>query len=153
VEQTYTIYRPVSRRRAAPSPAVVIVIALATLCVWAVSHPSGTPAWAQSKQQTTTQSVPLRPRLTTSVLVLNGNGIAGLAGRVSSRLLARGYRDTPTANARVTTYARSVVLYRSGWQSEAERLAKDAHIRAVAPLDGPLSTAGPRPPLVLILGR
>ena len=64
-----------------------------------------------------------------------------------------GYRSALATDAQVTTYARSVVLYRLGWQSEAERLAKDAQIRAVAPLDGALPAGDSRFPLVVILGR
>ena len=59
-------------------------------------------------------------------------------------------------NAQVTTYARSLVLYRPGWEREAKRLAKDAHIGAVAPLDGPLpatgAMVGQADPLVAIIG-
>jgi hypothetical protein len=95
----------------------------------------------------------LRPRSTTSVLVLNGSGTAGAAGDVSSRLLTDGYRRAPATNAQVTTYARSVVLFRPGWEREARRLAKDAHIGAVAPLDGPLPTSDSGYGLVAIVGH
>jgi hypothetical protein len=44
------------------------------------------------------------------------------------------------------------VLFRPGWQREAERLARDAGIRAVAPLDGRVAGAYARLPLVLVLG-
>jgi hypothetical protein len=56
-------------------------------------------------------------------------------------------------NAQVTTYARSIVLFRPGWEREAKRLAKDARIRAVAPLDGPLPSGAAAAPLVAIVGR
>jgi hypothetical protein len=85
--------------------------------------------------------------------VLNGSGSAGAAGDVSYRLLTDGYRRAPAADAQVTTYARSVVLFRPGWEREANRLAKDAHIGAVAPLDGPLPTADSGYRLVAILGQ
>jgi hypothetical protein len=153
VEQTYTIYRrDVSRRVAAPAPAHLIVIALATIVVWALSHPAGTPAWTQAKH-TTTASIPLRPRSATSVLVLNGSGTAGAASDTATRLLTRGYRSAFAADAQVMTYARSLILFRRGWAGEAERLAKDARIRAVAPLDGKLPAGNSRYPLVAIVGH
>ncbi len=127
-------------------PALLMMIALVAVSAWALLH-GGTPTAAQKTQ------APPRARSATSVLVLNGAGISGAAGHVSNRLLAHGYRSSLAADARVTTYARSLVLYRRGWQSEAERLAKDTHIRAVAPLDGPLPAASAGFPLVLILGR
>ena len=79
--------------------------------------------------------------------------MAGAAGIVSSRLLADGYRNAPATDAQVTTYARSIVLFRPGWEREAKRLAKDARIRAVAPLDGPLPLGAASTPLVAIVGQ
>jgi len=153
VEQTYTIYRrDVSRRVSAPAPAHLIVIALAGLVVWALSHPAGTPAWTPDKH-TTTSPVPLRPRSATSVLVLNGNGKAGAASDIATRLLTHRYRSAFAMDAQVMTYARSVILFRRGWAGEAERLAKDARIHAVAPLDGRLPAGNSQYPLVAIVGH
>jgi hypothetical protein len=96
---------------------------------------------------------PLRPRSRTSVLVLNGNGFSGAAGTLANRLLSHGYRNALATDAQVTTYARSLILFRRGWASEAERLAKDARIRVAAALDGTLPASDARFPLVVILGR
>ena len=95
---------------------------------------------------------PLRPRSRTSVAVLNGNGVSGAAGAEATAILARGYRHAGPGDAPSSTYARSLVLFRPGWQREAERLARDAGIRAVAPLDGRLAPAYAHIPLALILG-
>jgi len=86
------------------------------------------------------------------VLVLNGNGINGAAGGTASDLLAGGYRHAIPADAASLDYARSVVLYRPGWEREAQRLARDARIPTVAPLDGRVAPEYARVPLVLILG-
>jgi hypothetical protein len=96
---------------------------------------------------------PVRARAKTSVLVLNGNGIANAAGNEAARLLASGYRNAVPADAPSLTYARSLVLFRPGWKPEAERLAHDARIATAAPLDGRVASAYARVPLVLILGR
>jgi hypothetical protein len=85
------------------------------------------------------------------VLVLNGNGLAGVAGTEASTLLSTGYRHATAADA-PQGYARSLVLFRPGWQREAERLAHDAGILTVAPLDGRLARSNASYPLVLILG-
>jgi hypothetical protein len=95
---------------------------------------------------------PPRSRSRTSVLVLNGNGISGAAGHEATTILARGYEHAIPTDAPSHDYARSVVLFRPGWQREAERLARDARIAAVAPLDGRVGPAYARVPLVLILG-
>jgi hypothetical protein len=96
---------------------------------------------------------PLRARSRISVLVLNGNGVAHVAGNTATRLLARGYRHAFPSNAPSLEYARSVVLFSPGWQREAERLARDAKIPTVAPLDGHVAPPYTHVPLVLILGR
>jgi hypothetical protein len=86
------------------------------------------------------------------VLVLNGNGVGGAAGTAATALLSRGYRHAIPTDASNLDYVRSVVLFRRGWQSEAERLAHDARIPTVAPLDGRVAPRYGRVPLVVILG-
>ena len=81
-----------------------------------------------------------------------GNGIEGAAGGAATDLLARGYRHAVPSDAPNLDYARSLVLFRPGWQREAKRLAQDSRIPAVAPFDGRVAPAYARVPLVLILG-
>jgi hypothetical protein len=97
-------------------------------------------------------AAPLRARSRISVLVLNGNGTAHVAGDEATQLLARGYRHAIPSNAPSLDYARSLVLFRRGWGPEAERLARDARIPTVAPLDGRVAPAYAHVPLVVILG-
>jgi LytR cell envelope-related transcriptional attenuator len=99
-----------------------------------------------------TPPTPLRPRSGISVLVLNGDGVEGAAGATATRLLGAGYRQATPADASNLAYARSLVLFRPGWQREAERLGKDASIATVAPLDGAVAPAYAHVPLVVILG-
>jgi hypothetical protein len=93
-----------------------------------------------------------RPRSRVSVLVLNGNGVDGAAGAEASRLLARGYRRAIPADAPNESYARSIVLFEPGYLPEARRLARDAGIHAVAPLDGRTRSPLRGSQLVVILG-
>ena len=158
MEHAHPIERTFSWRSAAATLALVVAIALVALGTWALVHRlSGTRPVSDTghvqKRQASAGAVALRPRGATSVLVLNGNGRAGAAGTVSSRLLAHGYRHALPENAQITTYARSLVLYRARLEREAKRLARDAHIAAVAPLDGPIPANGSRYPLVAIVGR
>ena len=85
------------------------------------------------------QPKPEQPTLTrgeTSVLVLNGNGHAGAAGAEAARVRGLGYMVGGVGNAPKTSYGRSVVMYRPGFRPEAVRLAHDARIPIVTPLDG-----------------
>lgn len=157
VEHAHPIDRTVSWRSAVPMLALVVAIALVALGAFALAHRhSGTRPVSDTGHVQKRQprgAVALRPRSRTGVIVLNGNGISGAAGGVSSRLLAHGYRSVAAANAQVTTYTRSIVLFGPGWGREAKRLAKDAHIGAVAPLDGPLPAGAARATLVAIVGN
>jgi len=130
------------------------LIALATIGgLLALHHPplprrAPENASAAKRQQVT----PLRPRSRVSVLVLNGNGMSGVAGTTATRLLGRGYHSATATNAAIDNYATSLVLYRPGWESEAQRLAHDAGIRVVAAIDGRLPAGSGRDQLVVILG-
>lgn len=98
-------------------------------------------------------SHPLRSRSHVSVLVLNGNGVAGAAATEAARLQGAGYRIGGAANALRHDYARSMVMYVPGYVREARRLGHDVGIRLVAPIDGirPRTLRGSK--LVVLLGN
>lgn len=97
-------------------------------------------------------AVPKLPRGETSILVLNGNGLAGAAASAAAEVRAHGYRIGATANAARSDYPRSVVMYRAGFEGEARRLARDLAVKVVGPLDGmsPRTLHGAQ--LALVLG-
>jgi len=72
----------------------------------------------------------------TSVLVLNGNGRQGAAGAEAAQIRNLGYPVKGVGNAAHMDYGRTVVMYRPGYAAEAQRLAREAQIRLVSPLDG-----------------
>jgi LytR cell envelope-related transcriptional attenuator len=90
----------------------------------------GQPAPAPAKAE------PALERGETSVIVLNGNGTSGLAGEKADLVRTKGYLIAGTSNAPRTDFARSVVMFRPGYEAEARRLAKDFRVPRVAPLDG-----------------
>jgi hypothetical protein len=94
----------------------------------------------------------LLPRSRVSVLVLNGNGVTGAAATEAARLQARGYPLPTAKDAARHDYARSMVLFRPGYSAEAHRLARDAGIRLVSPVDGVGKAQLRGSPLVVILG-
>ena len=93
------------------------------------------------------------PRSETSVLVLNGNGRNGAAGEAASVLQALRYLIAGTADAPRTDFARSIIMYRPGFEGEARRLAKDVRVKRVAPLDGMKVSDLQGAHVVLILGE
>lgn len=95
---------------------------------------------------------PLRPRTRLSVLVLNGNGIAGAASAKAVSLQTLGYGSSRSDNAPRHDYARSLVLYVPGYGQEARRLGRDAGVRIVALLDGMRRAQLKGSQLVVVLG-
>jgi LytR cell envelope-related transcriptional attenuator len=98
-------------------------------------------------------AVPKLARGETLVIVLNGNGSAGAASDTAALVQSQGYLIAGTANAPRTDFARSLVMFRPGFQGEADRLARDFRVSRVAPLDGlrPAELQGAH--VALIVGR
>ncbi len=154
MEHVQPLNRPFRWRFAA---LVASALALAILAGLVLTHrPAQTRPVAATgrvpKRQPATPPVPLRPRSHISVLVLNGNGISGAAGSEAASILAWGYRQAIPTDAPSLDYARSLVLYRPGWQREAERLAREVRIPTVATLDGRLAPEYAHVPLLVVLG-
>jgi LytR cell envelope-related transcriptional attenuator len=137
---------------------VASAVALAILAGLVLTHRPGQTRQVAatgrvSKGQPATPPVPLRPRSAISVVVLNGNGVSGAAGDEATQILSWGYRHAVPGDAPSLDYARSLVLYRPGWQREAGRLAREVKIPAVATLDGRLAPEYAHDQLVVILGK
>ena len=93
---------------------------------------AGKPAAAR---RPASAAVAKRPRSTTVVMVLNGNGRTGAAAAAASRVQRRGYRLGAVTNA-PRQVPRSIVMYRPGFAGEGRRLGRDLGVRLVTPLDG-----------------
>jgi hypothetical protein len=96
---------------------------------------------------------PLLERGETSVVVLNGNGISGAAAQGAAQVRALTYIVTGAGNAPRTDYAKTMVMYRKGYQREAERLAAELKVKVVGPLDGLRAKDLMGAHLALVLGR
>jgi LytR cell envelope-related transcriptional attenuator len=94
----------------------------------------------------------LRPRAHVRVLVLNADGVQGAAHAEAARLGSLGYPIGGAANAPSHHYAQSMVMYVPGYVREARRLAHDAGIRMVAPVDGIRGSTLMASKLVVLLG-
>jgi hypothetical protein len=151
VEQVQPLTRPFPWRL---TTLVASAVALAILAGLVLTHQSGQtrPVAATGHGPNRPPAIPLRPRSRISVLVLNGNGVSGVAGTEATTILARGYGHAIPSDAQQLDYARSLVLFRPHWQREAERLARDVKIPTVATLDGSVAPEYAHVPLVVILG-
>ena len=97
--------------------------------------------------------VPKLPRAHTAILVLNGIGTPGAAGRAAARVEAKGYRIDGVTNAARTDYTRTTIMYRPGFRAEAARLGKDLQVKLVGPLDGMRPAQLGKAQLVVIIGK
>ena len=139
--------------------AAVELVLLLIVAIALLSKPLTAHAKEAALKREVGAPIPSRPepkratlsRGETSVLVLNGNGIAGAAAAEASRARARGYLVAGTGNA-PRSYGRTVVMYRAGHRPEARRLAADMGVGLVGPLDGlkPRQLEGAQ--LVVVLG-
>jgi hypothetical protein len=116
-----------------------------------VSHPAAKPK-AKANRILAAHATPMLARAKTKVLVLNGNGVQGAAALAAQLAQARGYPVLDVGNAPKTGYARTIVMYRPGFRSEALRFQHDLNLSVVAPIDGmtPAELKGAQ--LVEILG-
>ena len=139
---------------------VVLIVAAAFLLARPLHHPAP-KATATPIHQTRAilhvrriQVTPhaLLPRTRLSVLVLNGNGIAGAAASAAAKLHGLGYRIGGKRNAERRHYARSIVMYVPSYAHEAQRLARDTGIHLIAPVDGLTPRALKGVKLVVLLG-
>ena len=127
---------------------LILVLAIALfgqpLLDWAQGTTAATPATkkrepAAAERRVQPPAAPAEPKLArteTSVLVLNGNGVAGAAASTGELVRNKGYVIAAVGNATRTDYRRSVVMYRPGYAPEAARFARDLRVKIVSPLDG-----------------
>jgi LytR cell envelope-related transcriptional attenuator len=161
MEHAQDLIRPWRRATiAVTAVAVIELIALAGIAIVVFGNPlgqlresaaaAGTPRQRAAHPQPTKKAALERSEI--SVMVLNGNGLAGAAHAAADKVSARGYLVGNVGNATSTT-PRSLIMYRPGFAAEGARLGRDLRVRVVRPLDGmrPAQLMGAH--LVLILGR
>jgi cell division septation protein DedD len=96
---------------------------------------------------------PLLERSATSVVVLNGNGVAGAARETADQVRTLTYVVASVGNAPRADYTRSMVMYRGDHRSEAQRLAADLGLNRIGPLDGLRASDLMGAHLAVVLGR
>jgi hypothetical protein len=139
------VIRPWRRATIAVSAVATLeLVALAAIAVVVFGNPLSTHLRASAAEASTPRvrtnapapvKKPELARNDTSVMVLNGGGIAGAAHAAAQRVSAKGYQLGEIGNARGET-PRTLVMYRPGYEAEGRRLGRDLRVRLVRPLDG-----------------
>ena len=162
MEQAHDLIRPWRRATIAVSAIAALELMLLTIVAILLfgkpllNHFTASGAAAATPPKRTAappaKKKPLLPRDQVSVIVLNGNGMAGAAHAAADRVQAHGYLLGNVGNAPSAT-PHTVVMFRPGFAGEGRRLARDLHVRIVRPLDGMRTSQLLGSHLVLILGR
>jgi hypothetical protein len=118
----------------------------------AATHAATHPAPAPVVKHAAPPAKPKLARAQTHVLVLNGNGRAGVAHSEATKLQSLGYRIAGAANAKRQDYATTVDMDAPGYAPEGRRLAHDLGAKVVGPLDGLKPAALHGGQLAVILG-
>ena len=142
--------------------ATLELLAIVVLLVVVVGKPFAHRVAQEAKSATAAAAAPKaskhegpKPKLArreTSVIVLNGNGVADAAGRMSAAVHRFHYIIAGTGNAPRSNFGRSIVMFRQGYKGEGLRLGHDLGIRRVTPLDGIRAADIAGAHLVLIVG-
>ena len=112
---------------------------------------SAAPVATTSSSTTTTAAV-VESLVVLQVQVLNGSGVAGVAGRMTDKLSQAGYVVLSPANA-PQRYSSSAVYYQEGWQDKAEEILQAAEIDEIdAPTAMPQRFASEDAAVIVLLG-
>lgn len=131
----------------------IAVIALTPSVLGGVEQAVRTHEMAPPAEPKREAERPLLDRAATSVVVLNGNGIAGAAREMAGQVRALTYVVASVGNAPRADYGKSMVMYRGDHRREARRLAKDLGLKRVGPLDGLRASDLMGAHLAVVLGR
>jgi LytR cell envelope-related transcriptional attenuator len=117
------------------------------------SADDGVAAAARARAAAKPHAPKTLPRTKTRILILNGNGRTGAAAAEADVVRSLRYKVAGVGNAGRSDYGHSAVLYPTGREREAHRLARDLGIKLVGPLDGisPKKLRGAT--VAVILGR
>ena len=102
---------------------------------------------------TTTTTTTTPSPVTLQVQVLNGSGVAGAAGRLTSKLAEAGYVVLPAGNA-PQRYATSAVYFQDGWQDRAEEILQIVELDEIEQVSAmPQQFISPDASVVVLIGR
>jgi len=113
-----------------------------------------------TKSSTTTTAAPITTTttvvespVTLQVQVLNASGVAGAAGRLTTKLAEAGYTVLPAGNA-PERYATSAIYYQEGWQDRAEEILQIAELEEIEQVSAmPQQFVSPDASVVVLIGR
>jgi hypothetical protein len=162
-EQLVTAHRERRTRRRPPIPwrsgAIVVAAAVTVAAVVAVvialaspaEHRVASPRPHPSPPQTT----PVHPVRRTTVAVLNGTTVTGLARHAMQTLVAYGFREGVVTNDTTNQQRqRTTIYYEAGFEEQAQTAAGCLHtgLDRVLPMTANARVAADRAPIAVFIG-
>ena len=162
-EQLVTAHRERRPRRRPPIPwrgGAVVVAAAATVAaviavVIALASPGEHRAASPRPQPSPPQTTPVHPVPRTTVAVLNGTTVTGLARVASDALVANGFREGIVTNDTTNQQRqRTTIYYEPGYKEQAQTAAGclDVGLDQVLPMDATARVAADRAPIAVFIG-
>lgn len=139
----------------------IVVAAAATVAavvavVIALASPDAHRATGEpQQQQAPPQTTPVHPAPRTTVAVLNGTTVTGLARAVSRTLTANGFRAGVVTNDTTNqSRPRTTIYYEPGYKEQAQTVAGCIHsgLDRVLPMDATARVAADRAPIAVFVG-
>ena len=161
-EQLVTAHRERRQRRFAipwRGGAIVIAatatVAVVVAVVVALASPDKQRATTPPAQQPPAQTTPVHPVRSTTVSVLNGTTVTGLARAAADKLIASGFRAGVITND-TTNQQRPLteIYYEPGYREEAQTAAGCLQVRLdrIHPMDANARVAADRADIVAFIG-
>ena len=147
--------RPIPWRGGAIVVAAAVTVAAVVVVVIALASPDKQRATPPPAQQPPAQTTPVHPVKPTTVAVLNGTTVTGLARQASNKLTANGYREGVVTNDTTNQQRqRTTIYYERGYREQAQTAAAclDVGLDRVRPMDAHARVAGDRSEVVVFIG-
>jgi hypothetical protein len=136
--------------------AAAATVAVVVAVVVALASPDNQGATTPPAQEPPAQTTPVHPVQPTTIAVLNGTTVTGLARATADKLLAKGYQEPNVVTNDTTDQgrARSEIFYEPGHRNEAYGVADCLHIGfdRVHPMDANARVAANRADIAVFIG-
>jgi hypothetical protein len=148
--------RPIPWRGGAVVIAAAVTIAAVVAVVIALASPDTHRAGSgPQQQQSPPQTTPVRPSPRTTVAVLNGTTVTGLARVAADTLVANGFREGVVTNDTTNQQrARTVIYYEPGYKEQAQTVAGciGSGLDLIRPMTATARVAADRAPIAVFVG-
>jgi LytR cell envelope-related transcriptional attenuator len=150
---------PWYRRVGPPAPRYIVLIVVGVLVVgggaaYGVSQLAsggGSDQGSGGDDAAATRTPAINPSATT-ISVLNGTTVPGLAAQIADKLEQQGFQRGNVANATDQERAESAVLYASGAAREARFVARKLHMSQIEPVDPRSQALAGNASVIVIVG-